>query len=302
MKFYSKLSNHYQGIFFTILSCFFASVLVSLVRHLSTEFHIFFIVMVRNFFGLLFFLPQILRSPREIFSTKKPVLHLFRGLNGLASMFSWFYVLTLLPLSEAVSISFIIPIITTVAAVVFLKEKVTSKTWIAIATGFIGILIILRPGFREFKTAYLFSFLSIFLWLISNLLIKVMTRSEKPKTIVANMSLIMMLFSIPFALPYMKAINFENFLYFALLGLVSNLTHMCIATSYSKVDLSVLQPFDFMRLIFTAIISYFAFGEIIDFWVVIGSLVILFGVIISAPKKKAPNIKTIAEINNSLIT
>ena len=303
MKFYHKLSNHSQGIFFAILCCFFASILIALVRHLSAQFHIFFIVMVRNFFGLLFFAPYILHNYKAVFKTKKFHLHLFRGINGLISMFVWFYVLTLLPLSEAVSISFIIPILTTLAAVIFLKEKVTKKTWISIFAGFIGILIILRPGFREFKAAYLFSFASVFLWLISNILIKVMTRTEKPQTIVANMSLIMMLFSVPFALPHLKALNFENLLYFIFLGLISNLTHICLSISYSKTDLSATQPFDFLRLVFTAIIAYFAFGEVIDIWVVIGSLVILVGVVIVAPKRKNMKQQQIAaEINNSLIS
>jgi drug/metabolite transporter (DMT)-like permease len=72
------------------------------------------------------------------------------------------------------------------------------------------------------------------------------------------------------------------------LGLVSNLTHICISNSYAKADLSTVQPFDFTRLIFTAIISYFFFQEIIDFWVIIGSLVILSGTILAMPKRKKP--------------
>ncbi len=289
MSFFSKLSNNAQGVLYAIASCFLASVLIALVRVLSAEFHIFFIVMMRNLFGLLFFAPQILSDYKGVFKTNKIKLHLFRGVNGLLSMFIWFHVVTVLPLSEAVSISFIIPILTTVAAVVVLKEKVKSRTWTASFIGFIGILIILRPGFKEFNNAYFYSFASVILWIASNLVIKVMTKSEKPQTIVAYMSLVMLVCSIPFALPYFEPINFENFLWLALLGLVSNLLHICISSSYAKADLSYVQPFDFTRLIFTAIISYFAFGEVIDFWVIFGSIVILIGVILVVPKR--PNSK-----------
>lgn len=284
MKFYHKLSQNSQGIFFTILACFFASILIALVRHLSENFHIFFIVMVRNFFGLLFFLPQILLDYKRVFKTSKLKLHIFRGTNGLVSMMLWFHVVTVLPLSEAVSISFIIPIITTLVAMIYLKEKVTFKNWIGCFIGFIGILIILRPGFKEFNNAYFYSFASVILWVISNIMIKVMTKTEKPQTIVAYMSLVMLICSIPFALPHFKAIDFIDLLWFAALGLVSNLLHIFISTAYTKADLSYVQPFDFTRLVFTAIISYFAFGEIVDFFVVIGSLVILFGVVITLPK------------------
>ncbi|MBP7710810.1 MAG: DMT family transporter [Rickettsiales bacterium] len=293
MSFFKNLSHNSQGIYYNIAACFLASVLISIVRFLSAEFHIFFIVMMRNFFALLFFAPQITANYKGVFHTKKIKLHLFRGLNGLASMFIWFHVISAMPLSEAVSISFIIPILTTIAAVVFLKEKVSSHTWIASFIGFIGILIILRPGFKEFNPAYIYSFISVILWIMSNLIIKTMTKTEKPQTIVAYMSLIMLFASIPFALPYVKAISFESVLWFAALGLVSNLLHICISHSYAKADLSYVQPFDFTRLIFTAIISYFAFGEIIDGWVVAGSLVILCGVIIVMPRRKTKTNKAI---------
>ncbi|MBU6338423.1 MAG: DMT family transporter [Rickettsiales bacterium] len=286
MKFYHRLSQNSQGIFFIILACFLASVLIALVRYLSENFHILFIVMVRNFFGLLFFLPQILIDYKSVFKTSKLKLHIFRGTNGLASMMIWFHVVTVLPLSEAVSISFIIPIITTLVAMIYLKEKVTSKNWIGCFVGFVGILIILRPGFKEFNNAYFYSFASVILWVISNIIIKVMTKTEKPQTIVAYMSLVMLICSIPFALPHLKAIGFVDLLWFAALGLVSNLLHIFISTAYTKADLSYVQPFDFTRLVFTAIISYFAFDEVIDFWVIVGSLIILFGVIITLPKKQ----------------
>lgn len=199
-------------------------------------------------------------------------------------MLCWFHAVTVLPLSEAVSISFVIPILTTLVAMKLLKEKVETKSWIACFIGFIGILVILRPGFKEFNNAYFYSFAAIILWVTSNIIIKVMTKTEKPKTIVAYMSLIMLTGSIPFAIPYMKAVSLIDLIWFAILGLVSNLLHIFISNAYGKADLSYVQPFDFTRLIFTAIISYFAFGEIIDFWVILGSLIIFCGALLALPK------------------
>lgn len=286
MKFYRNLSTNAQGIFFAILTCFFVSIMVSIVRHLSTNFHVLFIVLMRNIFGLMFFLPQIAGDLKNVFRTDKLHLHFIRNINGLISMLVWFYTITLLPLSEAVSITFLIPITTTLAAMIFLKERVKKETWLAILIGFIGVLIIIRPGFREFKSAYLLALLSTLMWSISNILVKKMTHSEKPKTIVAYMSVIMLVISIPFAIPYIKPIDWNDLMWFALLGSISNLSHMAMSLSYSKTDLSVVQPFDFTRLIFTSIIAYFAFDERIDFWVVIGALVILFGTIIVTPRKR----------------
>lgn len=286
MTFFHKLSNNSQGIFFAIAGCFIASILISLVRHLSAEFHIFFIVMMRNFFGLLFFVPTILRDHNDILKTKRIKMHVMRGLNALISMLLWFYAISVLPLSEAVSISFIMPILTTIAAIFLFKEKVKSKSWVASFLGLIGIIIILRPGFKDLNIAHLCSLISVLLWVVSNIMIKSMTKTEKPKTIVAYTTFIIFICSIPLALPYLQALNFEDICWFAFLGLMSNLLYICISSSYAKVDLSVTQPYDFTRLIFTAVISYFAFGEIVDFWVIIGSLVILSGTIIVIPKPK----------------
>ena len=287
--FFKNISKNYKAIFYIIIACFFGSILVSLVRFLSREFHVFFIVMMRNLFAFLMFAPQIFKNHKAILKTTKPHLHIFRGINGAFSMLIWFHVITVLPLSEAVSLSFITPILTTIAAIFLFKEKAQAQTLIGGFLGFLGILIILRPGFKEFNPAYFYSFASMISWAISNLTIKVMTKTEKPKTIAAYMALMIFIFSIPFAITHFKPINFENFLAFFALGLVSNLTVIFMAKSYAKADLSIVQPFDFTRLIFISIISYFVFDEVIDFWVIIGSLVILCGVIIVLPKKQIPN-------------
>ncbi len=286
MKFIEKLSHDAQGIFYIICSCLFASIMVAVVRHLSQDFHVLFIVMVRNFFALIFFVPQLIKNHKLVLQTNKFHLHAIRGTVGLASMIMWFYAISVIPLSQAVSISFIIPILTTLAAILILKEKVKSNSWLAIFIGFIGILIILRPGFREFNPAYFLIFGSVSLWAVSNIVIKMMIRTEKPKTIVAHMALIMLICSIPLAFPYMQPLDLKSLVWFVLLGLLSNLTHFSISLSYEKSDLSKVQPFDFTRLIFTSIIAYFAFGERFDFWVFVGSFVILFGVMIVLPRKK----------------
>lgn len=281
----SKLSNNTQGILYAVMTCLLVSIIVSIVRHLSLSFHVVFIVMMRNVFSLVFFLPQIYRHHATIFKTQKFHLHFLRNLNGLIAMMIWFYTVTLLPLSEAVSITFIVPIITTFAAMIFLKEKVSKTTWMAIIIGFIGVLIIIRPGFREFKFAYILAILSTCMWAFTNILVKKMTKTETPKTIVAYMCVIMCILSVPPSLPYIQSVTWHDIIWMAILGILSNLSNLSMSVAYLKSDLSILQPFDFTRLIFTAIIAYFAFGEVIDFWVVIGSLVILFGTIIVSDKK-----------------
>jgi len=148
----------------------------------------------------------------------------------------------------------------------------------------IGILIIIRPGFHKFEFAYVLALITTVLWSISNLLVKMMTDTDKPETIVAYMSFIMLIFSIPFGIPHAVEINIADIFWLTMLGLFSNLSHMSMSIAYSKADLSAVQPFDFTRLIFISIISYFAFDEVIDLWSGLGALIILIGTIFIAPK------------------
>jgi len=282
---YQKLSTKSKGIFWAILTCFLVSVMISIVRHLSGQFNVFQIVMMRNFFALVFLLPFIIKNIDQVVRTKNLKMHLLRGGNGFVGMVLWFYVITLIPLSEAVSITFIVPIITTLAAILFLKEKVNQKIWISLVVGFIGVLIIIRPGFRDLGSPYLWALLTPFVWSISNILTKKMIKTEKPESITLYLSFIVFILSIPFAAPYLKPIPIVDLLWFALLGLVSNCSYLASAICYSKVDISVVQPFDFTRLIFTAIIAYFAFGERVDLMMLIGAGVILCGSLLIIPRK-----------------
>ncbi|MFZ9469584.1 MAG: DMT family transporter [Rickettsiales bacterium] len=263
-----------------ILSSLILSILIAMVRILSLEYNIFFIVMMRNFFGLILTMPSIIKDKTNIFKTTNLKLHIIRSANGTISMFCWFKAVSLLPLCEAVALSFLTPIATIIASALIFNEKISKKISLVCISSFIGVLIILRPGFNEFNLGYLFSFLSIILWTISNLITKTMTKTSSPKLIVANMNFFQFIISIPLALPYLEPVKDSDILEFFILGVLSNFSYKLIAKAYCRNNLANLQPFDFTRLIFTSIIAYFVFGEKFDLWVWIGALIILFSLII----------------------
>jgi S-adenosylmethionine uptake transporter len=127
-----------------------------------------------------------------------------------------------------------------------------------------------------------------------------MTKTDKPQTIVAHMTFFMLIFSMPFALPYLAPLNFTAFIEFFILGIISNISYKLIAEAYSKNDLSILQPFDFSRLIFTSLVAYFIFDEKLDIWVFVGSLIILFGLILIVKKKSVKSQKKLVQNPNEL--
>ncbi len=132
MNYISSISKQSQGIIYIIISCLFVSFMIGIVRHLSYNYHVMFILMMRCLFSLLFFIPDLLISYKKLLSTNNFKWHLLRGLNSSASNFVWFYVVSILPLADIVSISFTIPIITVIAAMFIFKEKVDNRIWLSL--------------------------------------------------------------------------------------------------------------------------------------------------------------------------
>ena len=127
-----------------------------------------------------------------------------------------------------------------------------------------------------------------------------MTKTDKPETIVAHMTFFMFIFSLPFAIPYFAPLDFISFIEFLILGIISNISYKLVATAYSKNDLSILQPFDFSRLIFTSFVAYFVFDENLDMWVFVGSLIILFGLVLIVKKKSSRSQKILVQKTSEL--
>lgn len=286
----TKQKSPVIGSLYAIIACASVSIIIALVKLLAKDYNISFIVMVRNFFSLAIMIPLIIRDWSIISRPKLPILNIIRSLNGFISMSIWFYAITITPLAEAVSISFIVPYLTTIAAIIFLKEKVNLKNWIAIIIGFIGVIIIIRPGFREFKTGYIFVFIAAFCWAISNILTKILSEVQKPEHLVIYLSTIMLIASIPFGINNIKPLNSYSIFLMFLIGLFSNISYYFTSLCYSKTSLAIIQPIDFSRLIFATIIGYWFFNEKVDLMVIIGSIIIMFGIIISLVNKKIKNI------------
>lgn len=294
--FFYKFSDNSQSIFCIIGSCFLVSFLVGIVRYLSAFYDPSFIVMIRNIFALAILMPYIYKNYRNIFTRNKLTINILRASSGFLSMTMLFYAVSMIPIADAVSISFITPSLTTIFAIIFLKEKINIKNWISIIIGFIGVLIIIRPGFKEFNIAYLLMIASTCFWAISNILTKILSASQQPINFVAYLTTIMTILSVPFGVFYIQPLTIFSIFLLIAMAIISNLSYFLLSKSYSKADLSIVQPFDFTRLIFSALIGYFIFDEKVDLLTIIGSLIILCGLLIALPKKNI-NQKPISSIS-----
>jgi len=208
-----------------------------------------------------------------------------RAISGVTAMFMWFYALSRVPLSQATALSFSAPLFTTLAAVIFLKEKTTIHRIAALAAGFLGTFIILRPGFSGFDYISLFVLFAAVFWSTSSLLIKSLTKTESPTVIVFYMTAMMTPLSFLPALLHWKTPQMADLPPLLLLGVISTIFQLALSRAFAKADLTAILPFDFLRLIFTAVIAYVAFAEIIDGWTVLGGVIILGSTIYVAYKE-----------------
>lgn len=276
MIFSKYRSDTTEAIMFYLVACLCTALMGATIRHLSNlEVHSFVMVFFRNIISFVLISPWLFKNGLRVIKTEHLYLHLLRGFSGFIGMVFFFQALVYMPLTEAVSLSFMVPLFTTICAIIFLQEFVGIRRWCAILAGFSGMLVIIRPGIQEINSAAFLVLGATIAWSASNILVKKLTKTEKPMVIVFYMTGSIIPMSIPLALPHIEWLSFEQLLYLVVLSAISTIAQYCMSRSYAKADISFLQPFDFSRLVFTAVIAFFAFSEIIDIYTIIGAIIIV---------------------------
>lgn len=270
------LTPEFQGISWMLASCFFFALMAVQVRYLSATFNPFPMVFFRNVFALLIITPVLIHAGPSTFYTARLKEHFWRGGFGVVGMLLCMLGFAAIPTTHAVALSFTAPLFTTIAAMVFLKETVGIHRWLALLVGFCGTLIILRPGVGVFDYMSLLMIAATSVWAISGVLVKRLSETEHPRTMVFYLTLLSIPLSFPMLLVHPQLPNWHEVMQFIALGAVSNLGQYCMFHAYGRTDVTIVLPFDFSRLIFVTILSYFMFGEILDVWTAVGSIIIVF--------------------------
>lgn len=263
-----------KGALFMTGAAFGFSIMNALVREVSSELHPFEIAFFRNVFALLFTLPWLLRAGAAGWKTTRPGLQLLRSVLGLAAMLTWFSSLALLPLAEATALNFTVPLFATVGAAIVLGEVVRARRWSATAVGFLGVIVILRPGFAELEPAMALPIVAAVFMAGSVLTVKKLSGSDSPETVVFYMNLILTPLSFVPALFVWQWPSGAALSMMVGIGLVGSLAHLLLTRAYVHGDASAIIPFDYARLPFVAAIGFLFFGEVPDFWTWVGAAVI----------------------------
>jgi len=263
-----------RGALLVITASFFFAAMGALIRLGAAELHPFQIAFLRNLFGLLFMLPWLYRGGIAALNTKRMGLYWLRAALGVVTMLTWFWAMTVMPLAEAVSLSFSAPLFVTLGAALVLHEYVGPRRWAATLTGFLGVMIILRPGINSINPAAIGVVASAICMAGSILLIKVLSRTESPNAIVLYMVLLMTPLSLLPALAVWRWPSATIWLLMILLGGFGTLAHLLFTHALKVAEASAIMPFDFVRLPFTVALGLWLFDQHIDFWTWIGATII----------------------------
>ena len=258
------------------------------VRHVSAELPALQIVFFRNFFALLVLLPVLIAGGRASLRTDRIWLHILRGLINIAAMMMFFTAVTIMPLAKATALGFIAPVFAAALSVLVLGERFRAHRWIAIGAGFLGMLIILRPGLVEVDFGSMLVVISASLWAVTVILIKILSRTDSSITIVAWMGIFLSLFSLGPAIWVWQTPTAGAWGWLMLLGLFGAIAQITLSQSLKESDPSAVLPLDFLKLIWTALLAAWLFGEIPDVYTWIGAGVIFSsGLYIAQRERKA---------------
>lgn len=283
----SQLPKETQGILWTISACINFPILTAIVRHLADlGLSAPQMVFLRNLAALALLVVFVfLRKDKLSLKINNRTLYFLRIVVGLISMMLWFYGLGQLPLATATALSFSTPLFVALAAVIFLGEKMGVRRWSAVIIGFIGTLIILRPGIVEFNLAAVAVLGGCFFMSIALIIVKKLTNTETPFNMMFHMHLWMAVFSIPLAFTHWHNVDMNMIYWVFGLAIFSIAGQYSVARSYTLVDVTLTLPFDFTRLIIASIIAYFAFDEVPDLWAYLGAGIIIGSAIFIAHRE-----------------
>ena len=272
---WQRLPGNARGALFMLLAGVLFSGMSATVKTLGARYDIFEVAFFRCLFGLVTVTPFMLREGVSSLRTKRPVMHLARGVLAAGSMFCGFYALTHLTLADATAIGFTKPMFLIVLAYFWLGESVRWRRWSATAIGFCGVLVMVRPGLDQTDIALALGVFGTFLISIVVVLVKKLSASERQTTMLFYFGLTTTAAMAVPAMMFWRTPTLPDLGLLCLLGFLGATAQSLTFRAYRAGEATVVVPFDYGRLIFAGIFGYVLFAEVPDRWSVAGAVIIV---------------------------
>jgi len=273
-----QTANPLRGVFWMLVTGLNFVAVTALVKYLGPRIPPAESAFLRYLLGLVFLIPMIGSLRAADWSPRLHGLFALRGGVHALGVIMWFYAMTQIPLAEVTAMNYLSPVYVTLGAALFLGEKLALRRIAAVAVALLGVVVILRPGFRAVSPGHLAMLVTGFGFGISYLLAKTLVGRTNPTVVVAMLSLWVTLGLAPFALAnWVTPTLAELGLLFAV-ACFATAGHYTMTLAFAAAPLTVTQPVTFLQLIWATLLGALAFGEGVDLWVVLGGCMILAAV------------------------
>ena len=287
-------SQVFRGILMVMAAVSIFSVCDLVSKYLTRFYPIPLIIWARFTFHLL--LVIVVLGPRfglALVRTARPGAQIMRGVLLVLGSVFFVSALKYMPLAESTAIAYLAPLLVTLMSVVFLKEKVERARWIAVLCGFIGVLIIVRPGSTVFSWAVLLPMGNAVVFAAYQILTRRLAGLESPYTSIFYAGLVGTLLLSPlipsFWTPPQSGLHV---LAFITIGMLGALGHLILIKAYDHAPASRLAPFGYSQLIWVALIGFLAFGDFPDTWSLVGiATLVASGIYIARHQRKSDQLQ-----------
>ena len=267
------------------------SAMITVVRYLSADLHPFQLAFFRAFFGFLVLTPFFIQQGLAPLRTKRLGLHGFRAILHSTSVILFFYGLTMTPLAKAISIQFSAPLFASVLAIFLLGESLRFGRIAALSVGFIGTLVVLRPGIVAIEQGTIALLVAAAMWGSAIIIIKSLARTETSTTMTIYSTLLMSPITLIFAIPVWQHPDSGQILLLLIVGALASAGHLALATAMRLAEVTALTPIEFTKLIWVAIFGFLLFGEIPDWGVWVGGTLIFTATTYMSLRERQLNVK-----------
>ena len=276
-----------KAITFNLLAWVMLPIMDGFAKYLSADLPVLQITWARYFFTVAFTFPiMFLFFRKNLVWTDKPKLQITRGIILLTANICFFYAISIISLAKALTLAFVAPLIVTAFSPIFLGERVGFRRWSAVIIGFIGSLVVIRPGFVEINLASIAALGTGVMYGFYLIITRKLSKSDNPLlTLLLTGVVGAIIISLVMPFVWVKP-NFNQWSIMAAIGIFACLGHFFLILSLKYADASKLAPFSYFEIITNIIIGYYFFSDFPDNWTFLGLfIIVLSGIYISRRKK-----------------
>ncbi|MEL6520337.1 MAG: DMT family transporter [Pseudomonadota bacterium] len=270
----SGLSPNARGALWVAVGGFFFTVMVALIKEIGDEVPVVQILFFRQVVMMLTVAPVLAANYRVAFRTKHVKLHAARVVLAMIAMVLGFTAVVHLPLAEATALGFSKTMFVTLFAVYFLHELAGPRRWIVVIVGFIGVLVMLRPGLQDINLYAILVLISAMAAGAIMVIIRKVAQDDHPVTILSIQAVFVgLLMGVPCAIFWVTP-TLEQWVAMGVIGVVSAVGQYCNIRGFRSGEASAVAPMEYLRLVFAIILGLLLFAEVPDIITLIGALLI----------------------------